>query len=201
MYNFPPPNYTPRVDDNVHESSWAYLFNFIPSTQATKLQNLGISFIIIGAVSMGIEGAILGKEDGLNRDYLSFYGYEILGLYPFTLGIALIFVCRHQVYAVIPIFIFLLLQLYNLTRKLVAYSIILNTWSKVCPQTSSATHCNQTEYTCIIGAAILAGITTGFTLFTMYVIKQVATPQRQFPVPHAQPISYIVASSAQATNQ
>ncbi|CAF1251913.1 unnamed protein product [Adineta ricciae] len=185
MYNSPPPNYTPRVDDNVHESFWTYLFTFIPSTQSTKLRNLGISFIIIGVFSIGIESAIFGKDNGISHDYLPLYSYEMFGLYPFTLGIALIFVCSHQVYAVIPIFIFLLLQLYNLIRKLVAYSIIINTWSKTCARISSTTYC----------------IAIGFTLFTMYVVKQVATPQRQFPAPHGQPMSYIVTSSAQAINQ
>ncbi|CAF1142688.1 unnamed protein product [Adineta ricciae] len=201
MYNSPPPNYTPRVDDNVHESFWTYLFTFIPSTQSTKLRNLGISFIIIGVFSIGIESAIFGKDNGISHDYLPLYSYEMFGLYPFTLGIALIFVCSHQVYAVIPIFIFLLLQLYNLIRKLVAYSIIINTWSKTCARISSTTYCEESTYTCIIGAVILAGIAIGFTLFTMYVVKQVATPQRQFPAPHGQPMSYIVTSSAQAINQ
>ena len=65
MHISPPPNYTPRADDNAHEPFWTYLFNFIPPSQSTKLQNLAVCFIIIGVVAMGIEGEILGKADDL----------------------------------------------------------------------------------------------------------------------------------------
>lgn len=58
------------------------------------------------------------------------YGFEIFGGYLLALGIFVMLVCHHKVYALISVFILSFYELINLVRRVVFYSVMIVNWDK-----------------------------------------------------------------------
>ncbi len=93
-----------------------------------------------------------------SSSYNIFFGFEIFGAYLLALGIFVMLVCHHKVYALTGVFILSFYGLINQVRRVVLYSIVIANWNKKNPGSIMSTASDPSNLEALVITCLICAI-------------------------------------------
>lgn len=141
-----------------------------------------------------LEGTLSSSNDVSFRftssSYLpSLFGdYNLVGIYLFALGVIQLILCRQQVFFLTGLIVLVFFQLVDLSRRLVTYGFIIDSWRKACDSGSSSKLCESSLQIMFIVSLLCVCLSIVLIIWNMFVIKQ-ASDSRANHAAQRQPIT------------